>query len=127
MNLAIQTSETDAAAANPLGYNMWSRNQTKHWISQLEHRIEDIEYYLRQTIVWCEANEVYSDRVVFACSVMTAAWVSHMRGEPLSKREIFEMLGIEGWENAEDGIYEFNPEYAYYEHEELLEMVANSF
>ena len=106
---------------------MWSRNQTKHWISQLEHRIEDIEYYLRRTVEWCEANDVYSDRVVFACAVMTAAWVSHMRDEPLSKHEIFEILGIENWQSIEDGIYEYNPEYAYLEHEELLEMVANSF
>lgn len=105
----------------------WSRENTKNWIAQLEHRIEDIEYYLRKTVQWCEENEIYEDRVVMACAVMTAAWVSYMRQEPLSKQEIFEILGVEGWENIDDGIFEFNGDYDHLEHEELLRMITNSF
>jgi hypothetical protein len=106
---------------------VWNRQSTKDWIAQLEHRIEDIEYYLRKTVEWCEDNGVYSEQTIFACTVMTAVWVSHLRNEPISKRELFEILGIVGWDQIEDAIYEFNPEYAHLEHDELLEMVASSF
>lgn len=105
----------------------WSRENTKNWIAQLEHRIEDIEYYLRRTVEWCEQNEVYDDKLVLACAVMTASWVSYMRQEPLSKHEIFEILGIEGWENVEDGIFEFNSDFAHLDHEELLAMIINRY
>ena len=110
-----------------MGIKVWNRQSTRDWIAQLEHRIDDIEYYLRQTVNWCEQNQVYDDRTVFACSVMTAVWVSHLRNEPISKRELFEILGIEGWDQIDDAIYEFNEEYSFYEHEELLELVARSF
>lgn len=106
---------------------MWTRQDTKHWIAQLEHRLEDIDYYLRKTIAWCEDNEIYSDRIVFACSVMTAVWVSHMRGEPISKLEMFEILGIKDLDQIDDCVFEFNSEYEDLDHEELLNMVAKSF
>jgi hypothetical protein len=105
----------------------WTRDDTKEWIIQLEHRLEDIDYYLKRTIEWCEENGVYENRTVFACSLMTAVWVSHMRNEPISILELFEMLGIKDLENVEDAVYEFNPQYADFEHEELLHMVASSF
>jgi hypothetical protein len=106
---------------------VWDRQSTRNWIAQLEHRIEDIEYYLRRTIEWCENNHVYDDRTVFACTVMTAVWVSHMRNEPISKQELFEILGVKGWDTIDDAIYEFNQDYEMLDHEELLEMVASSF
>ena len=106
---------------------IWTRNKTKEWIAQLEHRIEDIEFYLKKTTQWCEENEVYDERLIFACLIMTASWVSYMRQEPLSKQEIFEILGIEGWDTIEDGTFEFNGEYDYLEHEELLQMIVGSF
>ena len=106
---------------------VWDRKATRDWIAQLEHRIEDIEYYLRKTVEWCEANDVCSDRSVFACVVMTAVWVSHMRNEPISKQELFEILGVEGWDSIDDAVYEFNRDYETFEHEELLELVASSF
>jgi hypothetical protein len=106
---------------------VWDRKATRDWIAQLEYRIEDIRYYMERTIEWCEANDIYSDRIVFACAVMTAAWVSHMRQEPLSKHEIFEILGVENWESAEDGVFEFNSDYDHLDHEELLEMIVSSF
>ncbi len=105
----------------------WSRNDTKRWIEQLEHRIEDIEYYLKKALRWCEENEVYDDRLIFACLVMTASWVSYMRQEPLSKQEIFEILGVDGWESIEDAIFEFNGDYDHLEHDELLQMIVDSF
>ncbi len=104
----------------------WTRNDTKDWIHRLENRIEDIEYYLKKTFQWCEENDVYEERIVLACAVMTAAWVSYLRDEPLSKQEIFEILGMDGWEHTDDGIFEFNSDYDHLEHEELLQMIVSS-
>ncbi len=103
---------------------LWSREDTQHWISQLENRVEDIDYYLNQTVAWCEERGVYNDQAVFACSVMTVIWVSHMRQEPLSKREVFELIGVKDWYNAEDVIYELSPKFSDFELEEILEMIA---
>lgn len=111
-----------------LGSNMpWTRDNTKHWVAQLENRIEDIEFYLRRTIEWCEENEVYSDNLVFVCSVMTLSWVCHLRGEELSRREVFEILGIDNWNAIEDAVLDFNPKYEDMQLEELLELVVSSF
>lgn len=111
-----------------LGSDMpWTRDNTKHWVAQLENRIEDIEFYLRRTIEWCEENEVYSDNLVFVCSVMTLSWVCHLRGEELSRREVFEILGIDNWNAIEDAMLEFNPKYEDMQLEELLELVVSSF
>lgn len=105
----------------------WSKDDTKHWVSQLENRIDDIEYYLRRTVEWCEQNDVDSDKTVFLCSVMTLTWVCHLRGEEISRREIFEILGIENWNSIEDAVLEFNSKYEQMQLEELLELVVNSF
>lgn len=102
----------------------WSREHTQHWISQLENRIEDIDYYLKHTVAWCEERGVYNDQAVFACAVMTVIWVSHMRSEPLSKREVFEIIGIRDFYNAEDAEYGLNERFHGMELEELLETVA---
>jgi len=58
---------------------------------------------------------------------MTAVWVSHMRNEPISKHELFEILGVKDWDKVEDAVYEFNSEFEALEHEELLEMVVKTF
>jgi hypothetical protein len=105
----------------------WTRDDTKQWIAQLEHRIEDIEFYLKRTLEWCEENEIYSDKAIFVCSIMALVWVSHLRNEPISKHELFEILGIENWENVDDAVFEFNPAYETMELEELLQFVVSSF
>jgi hypothetical protein len=105
----------------------WSREDTQHWISQLENRLEDIDYYLHQTVDWCEERGVYNDQAVFACAVMTVIWVSHMRNEPLSKREVLEIVGIADYYNAEDAEYALSDRFHNMDLEELLEMVAESW
>ena len=105
----------------------WTREDTQHWIAQLENRIEDIQFYLSRAHEWCEENDVYSDKIIFVCSIMALVWVSHLRNEPISKHELFEILGIEDWENIEDAVFEFNPIYEDMELEELLQFVVSSF
>lgn len=106
---------------------VWTRDDTQHWIAQLRHRLEDIDYYLKQTVAWCEDREIYHDQTVFACAVMTVVWVSHMRGEPLSKREVFEIIGIVDFYNAEDQEYGLHERFYGMELEELLETVAQQW
>lgn len=105
----------------------WTRDDTKEWVTQLENRIEDIQFYLKRTLEWCEENDVYSDKIIFVCSIMALVWVSHLRNEPISKHELFEILGIENWEDIEDAVFEFNPIYEDMELEELLAFVVSSF
>ncbi len=105
----------------------WSRNNTKEWIKQLENRVKDIHYYLAQTIEWCENNNVYEDEIVIACAIMTVVWVSHMRGEPLSKIEALEILGIPDADILEDEEYHLGEPFLGYDHETLLETVVRSF
>lgn len=105
----------------------WTREQTREWIAHLENRLEDIDYYLHRTVDWCEDHGVYNDQAVFACAVMTVIWVSHMRQEPLSKREVLEMVGVIDFYNAEDQEYNLSPQYQNYELEELLEVVAENW
>jgi len=105
----------------------WTREDTKDWIFQLKHRIEDIDYYLMRTIEWCEDHGIWEDEKVFICAVMTVVWVSHMRGEPVTRREILELLAIEDWDKIDDAEYELNPQYLNYELEELLENISSKF
>lgn len=32
----------------------WTREDTHKWVIQLENRLEDIGYYLKRTLEWCE-------------------------------------------------------------------------
>lgn len=99
----------------------WTRDDTKEWIIQLEHRIEDIDYYLNRTVEWCEEYGIDDNHVVFMCSFLTCIWVSTMRGEPITFTELMEMLGVEEWEADEEKIYEMDEIWLDLEHHELLE------
>lgn len=105
----------------------WTRDDTKEWISQLEHRIEDIEYYLEKTIEWCEDNDIDDDRIVFMCSFLTCIWVSNMRGEPITFVELMELLEVKEWEADEEKIYDLDDKWSNLDHYELLEKAVRSF
>lgn len=105
----------------------WSRDDTKEWVVQLEHRVKDLQFYLSRSVEWCEENEIYNERAVLMCSIVSLIWVSHLRNEPISIHEMFEILGIVNWEDANDAVFEFNPEYAAMELEELLRIIVDSF
>jgi hypothetical protein len=104
----------------------WTRDDTKEWIAQLEHRIEDIDYYLKKTVEWCEDHYVYDDRKVFMLSFLTVIWVSHMRNEPISYVELLEILGMPEMIVGEDKIYELNAEFENFDHEQILEMILKN-
>lgn len=104
----------------------WSREDTKLWIAQLENRIEDIEYYLNRTVEWCEQNGVWEDERVFGLAFVTVLWVCHMRDEDVTRQEIFEILGVQDFQNAEDRIMELGNMLGKLDWEEMLQKVANS-
>lgn len=105
----------------------WSREDTKEWIIQLEHRLEDIEYYLEKTAEWCEDYGIDDHKVVFMCSFLTCVWVSHMRGEPITFIELMELLGVDEWECDEDKIYELDDRWADLDHYDLLQNIVDRF
>lgn len=105
----------------------WSRENTKQWISQLENRIKDMQFYLSITREWCVENEIYDGRLAFVCSIMTLIWVSRLRNEQVSKHELFEILGIKNWETVDDAVFEITAFYEDMELEELLRFVVSSF
>lgn len=106
--------------------NYWSREDTKLWIAQLENRIEDIDYYLQRTVEWCEQNGIWENERVFGLTFVTVLWVCHMRDEDVTRQEIFEILGVEDFQNAEDRIMELGNVLGKLDWEEMLQKVANS-
>lgn len=105
----------------------WTRQDTQHWIAQLELRVDDIDYYLHRAIDWCEYNGIWSDQKVFACCAMTVIWVSHMRGEPISRRELFELLQVQNGDQIPDAEYTLEPKYLKMDLEDILELVVQTF
>lgn len=105
----------------------WTRDDTKEWITQLEHRLEDIDYYLKRTSDWCDEYGIDDDRLVFLCSFLTCVWVSAMREEPITYTELMEMLGVDEYEVEEDKIYELGEKFLELDHDELLEKAVEVF
>lgn len=107
-------------------FDMWTREDTKNWLFQIRHRLEDFEYYLKQTEDWCEYHGIINDAQLFMCYTMTIVWVNYMRGEKLTKRELFEILGFDQPEFSDD-LYELGIEFQDLDHESLLYKVCRNF
>lgn len=105
----------------------WTREDTQHWIAQLELRMEDIDYYLGRTISWCEVYGIWDDQTVFALASLTVIWVSHMRGEPISRRELLEILAVDKWDEVDDAEYTLSPNYLKMDLEEILNEAVQKF
>jgi hypothetical protein len=106
----------------------WLREDTRDWLAQVEHRIEDIDYYLNRTLDWCENNGVYRDEQVFMCSFLTCVWVCSMRNEQVSYNELLEILGLETHSILEaDRLYDLGPMFENLDHEEMLNLAVKNF
>lgn len=105
----------------------WSREDTRHWIEEVESRIEDIDFFLKKTVKWCEDNYVYEDDRVFMCSFLTCIWVTHQRGELITYSELLEILGLGHFVEGEDKVYELDDQFSDLDHEDLLKMVKKTF
>ena len=102
----------------------WTRENTQDWISQLENRLEDIDYYLNRTVEWCEKQGIWEDEKVMSLAILTCLWVTNMRSEEITRKELYEILGIEGWEDADDCIYYIGDQLSKLDYEEMLVLVS---
>ena len=104
----------------------WFREHTQEWISQLENRLEDIDYYLNRTVAWCEDRGITDDQTLMSCAFITCIWVSHMRSEPISYKELLEFVGLPHLETGDDKIYELGSTLGQLDHEEVLQLIAGN-
>lgn len=109
-----------------LMYKSWTRNDTRDYIHRIESRLEDIDYYLKRTVEWCEHNGVWENKKVLICSLVTCIWVCSMRNECISFKEIVEIMGLKDFEDLElDKIYSVTPEFQNLDHEEILTLLID--
>ena len=126
MNLKIQTKKPSAVAEKVLMYSPWTRDNTKDFIHRVESRIEDLNYYLKRTVEWCENNGVFENKRILMCCLISCIWVSSMREEEISFKEIVEIIGLEEFEDSNlDKVYDICQEFRNLEHEEILEMLIS--
>jgi len=78
----------------------WEREDTREWISLLEHRLSDMKYYKNQAIEWCERRGISDSAIKTKCLITACIWVSHMRYEPLSFGEIYDLIGVTDLDDA---------------------------
>jgi hypothetical protein len=105
----------------------WTRNDTKEWIIQLEHRIQDIDYYLDKASEWCDEYGIDNNNLIFMCSFLTCVWVSNMRGEPITFNELMEILGVDEWNDDEEKYYELDECWGSLDFHEFLEKVVQTY
>lgn len=101
----------------------WSRNNTKDWISQIETRIEDFNFYLSETTRYCDQHAIFDDKDVLAMSIMTCIWVASMRNEKISLSEVIDILNLE-MDLVSDKTYDLTEEMSQLDFEQMLEIVS---
>lgn len=106
---------------------IWSREDTKIWIDQLENRVDDIQHYIDHTSYWCQEREVVEEQPLAACLMITILWVCMMRGESVSRREVMELLGISQWDDCDDFEYMLDDRFGNMELNDVLEEVLEKF
>lgn len=104
----------------------WSRDDTRDWIAQLELRVEDINYYLNETVQWLENHDIERDEVCFACAMMALVWVAYQRSEPITRWELMEILGVKDYTSMPDEEIELGEIYRNLDLDQVLESVSGS-
>ena len=105
----------------------WTRENTQVWIHQLENRVDDIQYYINETLYWCDERFVVEEQPLAACLMITILWVCNMRQESVSRREVMELLGISQWDEFEDFEYFLDDRFNDMELNDVLEEVLEKF
>lgn len=108
-------------------FKPWTRDDTRNWIEQVENRLRDFDYYNARTLDWCANNYIYEPTLIVACSMVTMLWVSALRGENCTQREILEILGVMGWESVGNIEFSLGQDFVEYDHDQLLETVVSMF
>ena len=112
----------------------WLRQDTQEWISLIECRLEDFEYYKREAVEWCKTKNITDSDLITLCMITACIWVSNMRSEEISFGEIYDVIGSSDFYSANTHNVElinfndavsFKPGIADVELEDLLEEVVN--
>jgi len=101
----------------------WSRSHTRDWINQVQHRLEDINYYLQETARYCDQHGIREDKDVITLSIMTCIWVSSMRNELITLSEVVDLLNLE-LEITSDKTYDLTREMSDLDFEQMLDLVS---
>lgn len=101
----------------------WSRDNTREWINQLQNRVEDIHYYLAETIKYCEKNAIFDNKDVLILSIMTCVWVVGMRNETISLSEMIEILNLD-MPITDDKIFDMGRQMEGLDFEQMLAIVS---
>jgi len=102
----------------------WSREDTRDWVYQVQLRIEDIHYYLKETTKYCQKHLIYENHDVLVLSIMTCIWVSSMRNELITLSEVVDILGLDYLEIQSDKTYDLNKEMSGLDFEQMLGIVS---
>lgn len=104
----------------------WTPDDTRIWIHTVYLKLEAYHSYLQDLVEWCEANEITSEKTIMVLSMMTILWTGYQLGEPVSRQQMFEIMGVDGWECVEDNLLTLPPKYGELELSDLLaHAVAN--
>jgi hypothetical protein len=83
-----------------MAYNPWLREDTQEWISLVESRLDDMNYYKTEAQKWCYENDITDTELITRCIISTCIWVSQMRQEHLSFGELYDLIGVIDPESA---------------------------
>lgn len=103
----------------------WGINDTRDWIVQVQMRLEDMDFYLKETIRYCETRGIIDNVQVLVLSIMTCIWVSTMRNEPISICEVADILGLDNLSNLADKTYTANDHLSLLDFEQMLDMIVD--
>lgn len=89
----------------------WTIEDTKLWIHEVSLKLEAIDYWLNETVSWCEKHDIESEQTVFTLSMLTILWVGYKLGEPISRQQALEILEVPDWEQVDDKLLTLPPKY----------------
>ncbi len=104
----------------------WTSEHTKMWIHEVYLKLEMYDSYLNDMVAWCEDNAIESEPTVMVLSFLTILWVSYQLGEPISRQQIAELMGIKEWESFKDEICTLPPRYGELDHQALMQIAAKA-
>lgn len=75
--------------------------------------------------MWCESNEVYDDRMIFALNFLTIMWASYQLSESVTRRQILEIIRSPSADQADDKLVCLNERYGSLYLEKLLAIAVS--
>ncbi len=74
-------------------------------------KLEAFNSYMQDMVEWAEQNEITSEKTMMVLSIMTVLWTAYQLGEPITRQQMFELIGVDGWEEVEDRLLALPPKH----------------